>query len=485
LKMNRLLKKGISLVVVIAVMLSIVSPALAEAITLSGSSIGYLALGDDISNGVGLNNPDTESYAVKIAQALYGAQWETSYKLRAGAGYRVEELRYLIDNDYNGDGYTEQFFGTPDTPFERDKRQGAVRADVSNADYITISAGVNNFSTYIVEQLLYYIENNGATRYSYDIGAVLDEVDLGPLSDYNVYDTIDTIKTIVIKELSAAVDQDVEKAIDLVDFAAEVSTYAVLSYIISFNEVIKEIHAINPDAEVYVIGLYNPAQDELLTLEVDGKVSDLEIGKCFETLIEMANAYTQILAPRKFDYTYVHPGNPQLLIDVMADKNLTIEDRIPSALKTKLLNASEDTAVTLIQDMFKSYGIEKSYDEALDIAYEIFDAPTADDRLDVIYAQINDLAVDEVLKQFKKQLESFTGTYSDIQLTDQEVLDLLNDLREATATAEKTVEKVREEIATLFVVDLMYEAMVGQTFAGVHIDSKEEAKQVIEDLENA
>ena len=473
----KMLKKCISVVLAVVIVMSLAAPAFAEGAMLRSGSIGYLAMGDDMSNGVGLENPQEDSYAVKVAKELYGDNWESSYKLRAGTKYRVEELRYLIDNDYSGDGYTQQFFGTMDTEFERDKKSGAVREEVKSADYITISAGVNNFSTYIVEQMLYYVENGGKVKYSYDIESVLSGYEMQSVDFGDAYGEFEDMKAIVKNELMAAAGDTMDDAVELVDFVAEVSTYTVLSYIVSFNELVNEIYALNPDVELYVVGIYNPMAGETVSVTVNGTTRSVDIGKYFGGLLEIANAYTQILAPRKYDYTYVHPGNPELLIDVMGNDNLEVNERIPQALKNRLLKSAEATAVSMIQEMYAEYGVVKSEKEAEDIAYAIFEAETAEDRLDIIKSEINDLAIDEVLERFAEELENYADTYGDIDVTKEEIQKLLTDMENAAD------DEAREVVATEFVVDLMTKAMVGQTFAGIEIKTQEDAKAAIELLE--
>ena len=385
----------------------------------------------------------------------------------------------MIDNDYSGDGYTEalKWDGSTWSEFERDTRNGKVREEVASADYITISAGVNNFSTYIVEQMLYYLENGGAVKYSYDIASVLDAYSYEGVTGGDIYNEFDNIKSIVKNELMAAAGDTMDEAVELVDFVAEVAAYAVLSYVVNFNELISEIDSINPNAKVYVLGVYNAMEGETLSVTVEGKTKTVNIGQFFGALTEVANAYVQILAPRVYDYTYVHPGSPELLIDVMGNDSLTIQERIPKALKTKLLNAAENTAVTMIQEMFAEYGVTKTYDEAADIAYEIFEAETAEERLEVIKSQINDLAVDEVLDRFATELENYANTYGSIEVTAEMIQTLLTDLENAVDEA------ARETVAENFVVDLMTKAMVGQTFAGIEIKTQQDAYDAIALLE--
>jgi len=472
---SKLLRKTISIVIAVAILLSIAAPVLAEVAEQSVDSVKYLALGDGMTEGIGLDEKTEDTYVLKIAKKL---GYEDAYEFVADSGWRVEELRYLIDKDYKGDGYTKKI--SADHNYQNDKEFGWTIGDVKSAEYITISAGVNNFSTYLVEQMMYFVENGGAVKYSYDIGEVLDEYDLGKLSDNNVYDVMENVKNLVKTELQAAAGDTMGDAIELVDFVAEVSVYTLLSYVTSFNALINEIYALNPDVEVYVIGIYNPMAGEIVSVTVGDKTKSVNIGRFFNALVEMANAYTQILAPRVYDYTYVHPGNPELLIDVMGNDKLDITERIPAGLPGKLAAGAEDTAAGMIQDMYAQYGIEKDYDEALDLAFEILNAKDDDERREIIKEEIGDMAADEVLERFKEQLanKEFEDTYGyKITVDEEKVQKLLKDLESAAD------EEGRKKVAADFVVDLMTLAMVGETFAGIKIDTQEDAYKAIEVLE--
>jgi len=475
LKRANILNKIISMVMVLAIMLSFAAPASAAVAQLSSGSIGYLAMGDDMTNGVGLEWVTDENgqpwyvpaYPALVAQYLYGEEnWEDAYSLRAGTGYRMEELRYLIDDDYNGDGYTAKFGTNTATGIWGLKKPGTVKNEVRSADYISIGVGVNNFATYIVEQILYYVENDGAVKYAYSF----DE-----FASAEVEEAFQNMKTVVMSELLAAAPDKMDGALELIEYVAEVSAYAYLSYGVSFNALVEEIYALNPDVKLFVLGIYNPAEGEVLTLDVEGRHLELEIGKYFNALIEMANVYTQILSPRKYDYTYVDPGAPELLIDVMGNTALSTEDRVPTELKKRLIDMVDDTVADMIQEMFAQYGVEKTYDEALDIAYEIFYAETEGDRKEVIYDQINDLAIDEVLARFQEELENSSSYGEKITITREEVLQLLNDLGAEGAD--------KNAVATTFIVDKMAESMVGMTFAGIYIGSKQDAFDAIDLLE--
>ena len=135
-----IIKKCISLVMVIAVLMGIAAPAsAATAELLDDSKIGYVALGDAITGGYGLEQEETRYHQI-VAEYL---GYEDTYVRKFGNRWRAEELRYLLDNDYKGDGYTKKF------SFLSSQRAD-IQDAVKNAEVVTVQIGVNNFATYFV-----------------------------------------------------------------------------------------------------------------------------------------------------------------------------------------------------------------------------------------------------------------------------------------------------------------------------------------------
>ncbi|MBQ8611072.1 MAG: hypothetical protein IJ412_05100 [Oscillospiraceae bacterium] len=483
------LKKFVSLALVIVMAFSFVAPVYAETTAYSLGDVGYLAIGDEMTNGVGLDSPETESYFVQVAKYLYGEEnWESEYAFKAGDKWRIEEVRYLLDESYKGDGYTKAVFSSylnSALASERAKLQAAV----ASADYITLNVGINNFATYIIEQMMYYLENKGAVKYEYSFEDFkLDANDISLDEIQKMKDSVLDHLLAAIPEMANSADELAEDALNLIDFVTEVATYTYLSYIVNFNAVIREILNSNPDVELYVIGLYNPMQGETISVSlgeksftVGGKTVTTaahsftaNVGYFFEALVEMANAYTQVLAPRAFEYAYVHPGNPSLLIDRMGNTALPEDDRIPSDLKTKLLQLADDTAADMVGEMFEEYGIHKTENELYDIAWDIFDCKSNVERQAYIRSLIDELVIEEILDKFKTELEKYAGTYGSIVVAKDDITVLLQDLNAAVDEA------AREKVAEDFVVDLMTKAMIGQTFAGIEIKTQQDAYDAID-----
>ena len=444
---NSLFRKCISFVLTIALFTSVVAPAsaaVADMFSKSSYNAYYVALGDAVTEGYGLDDPD-DVYYVRVAEALGKSD---DYYAYSHNKLRVEEIRYLLDDGYNGDGYTSAIGSM--LKHKRTEVQGYV----SNAEVITINAGVRNFSTYIVEQMVHYLENNGAVKYNYSFDAFYDE---------KVQDALYDIKNVVTEQFAAIAPDEGVKALEFANFVVEVSTYAVMSYITSFNGMIASTYKLNPDVDLYVIGIYNPMQDEVLSFSNGETTKDIPLGTFFGALVELANAYAQILAPRAYDYTYVDPGNPELLIDQMGNNKLTDEERFPNGLMAELLDLAGDAALEEVVDIFTEYEIDPSpltmeaYAERFldELAY----ITDEEERIDYIRGEIEFQANKKVREAFKDELKKYLGQFAngDKVITDTQVDDLLTDLGAAAATpcADGKCEACRECIAKDFVETLI------------------------------
>lgn len=429
-------KKCLSLVMVIAVLASLAVPAFAATST---KHYDYVALGDATTAGWGLDEAaETDAYYVKVAEYL----GTDNYAFKSAKRYRVEEIRYLLDTSYNGDAYTAAIHGIGAA-----KKSGEVKNYVTNTDKLSVMVGVNNFTTYIVEQMMSYLENNGKPKYAYDFDDLVLE------GDENLLAAVENLQQVVLETLlDAAPDGEGDQAIELVNYTVEICTYALLSYVENFKGMVDAIYALNPDVELYIVGIYNPAAGETLSLTYEGKTYTFPIGTVIEAVIEFANLYTQVLLPRVYDYpydhsyTYVNPGNPELLIDQMANTSLKQDDRIPDELVTQLLFMVEETVTSMVQEMFEPYGVTKTDKEAMEIAEEIANLPE-NERHGYIRDLINDEAAKLVIDELTENLKEYTGKFGtgEDPVTEEEVTALLEDLYNAKDEA------AREERATEFV----------------------------------
>ena len=444
MKISKALKKFSALALVLAMVFNMVAPTLADMPTRAANAVDYVALGDAISMGKGLDYPEDEAYYVLVAKALADAgliEDEEDYKVYAKNKFRVEELRYLVDSDYAGDGYTSSLIGMG---FLDNAKQAQTL--IKDAKYITINAGAVNFSTYIVEQMMYYLENDGAAKYDFDFDDIFAEYDVSE----DAQKTLEDAKNAVTDLLLAAANDEGDVAIELISYVAEVSTYALLSYVTSFNALVSSIYELNPDVDLYVVGIYNPAEGEKLTYTKDnGDVMTFEVGDYFGGLVELANSYAQVIAPRAYEYTYVEPGSPELFIDQLGDTTIANDyDRMPEGLMYELLELAGDAAVNEVIDIFAEYDNPKTFKEAEAFLEDLIEAKEQGKEKEFVQNELKNLVVDQIEDKFQQEVLNYLGQFAEEDqeiVTKQEIEDLLADLESAVDEA------AREQVAADFV----------------------------------
>lgn len=150
----------------------------------TSTTLHYVALGDSIAYGYGLDNPDEESYVGKISRYLEG---KYDYVLTANLGCNGQKSEELLDILKN--------------PGNENYRK--YRASIQYADIITLSIGSN-----------------------------------------------DLLKLI---ELKLNIEEMIEKGDEKYQRACQ-------QFAVNFPEIIRAIHEINPNVEIYANNIYNPAK---------------------------------------------------------------------------------------------------------------------------------------------------------------------------------------------------------------------------------
>ena len=181
--MFKTIKKFTSCLLVLCMLLSIVP----RGVFASGETINYVSLGASNVNGYGLDGyftaeaiaevnaaPLANKTAVKMSGNVYGydrhpaesypsliadylaSEGDTvNHHQLAISSMRVEELRVLLDNTYDGDEYTEWRFTDGQNWFNNALPGGLndLRADyqtkIADADLVTVDIGANNFGVFL------------------------------------------------------------------------------------------------------------------------------------------------------------------------------------------------------------------------------------------------------------------------------------------------------------------------------------------------
>lgn len=307
----------------------------------------------------------------------------------AMSSMRAEELRFLLDETYTGDGYTAWRFYDHSNPNAQKWFYGAGKMAagnpnatnveaiaalrneyamaITNADVITFDLGVNNFGVFL--SLSHRWENDinnvnpAMAAYYAEAKAYITEYIVGNYGE----------AALLLEEMDSLIDA---------------IAYTLVGFCTSFDIVMEKIYTLNPDATVVVVSIQNLMAG--LNIELGGSV--IPLGDILGAAIDGANAYTAFFSPYSDKYYYAdvsengrveffleqlqaYDGNPATLDKNMTDcfdlydNNLYITNR----LQFILAQATVPNFVDLVKD---AYNIPASVkDEVVIFGTFLADAP--------------------------------------------------------------------------------------------------------------
>ena len=307
------LRKHLAILLALCLMLPLGVTALAED---AQPTFDYVVLGASMTNGYGMHGYLLEhyyeypndlsmdgpgasgyrsdvpgSYPVLIKNELMNRGFEnvTLHQL-AQSSMRVEELRYLLDDSFNGDAYTRwRFYDQSDNSGWWSGNLDGFRKDyqdtVRDAELITYDMGVNNFGVYISNQLM------GGLFGTPDFADIVGEEYAGKF-----YELRDEIHGKILSLVGQA-DSDIFEKIDKY---ADVLGYAMLGFIVNFDATMKIIRDLNPDCDIVVVSIQNP----MAGLDVSVKGIVIPFGEIYGLMTDMANSYMAVLSPYHNEYSF-------------------------------------------------------------------------------------------------------------------------------------------------------------------------------------
>ncbi len=268
----------------------------------------YTVLGDSIPGGFGLSTypystPDgpaivdgvvvglndgtlvAGSFPEIVSKAI-GAKTTNSL---SRSGMRSTELRMMLDENYNGDDYTELLVATNlgmDMDTFLASRQQYVDS-VKKADLITINIGSNDLMLKVMHNALTNIyssdsENSITARlkallanHGGSIGAAFAEM-------LSTLETIGKLPQVMTAALSTLAESEI-------------------MFRQNWEVILSTIHKLNPNATVLALGLYNPFRE----IQLSDSASFLQVGRLIDPVIADINFYISTLSPQHFNYKYV------------------------------------------------------------------------------------------------------------------------------------------------------------------------------------
>lgn len=260
----------------------------------------YVLLGDSVASGWSdIEHRETTfkrvegSYADLLAKDL-GIADDKFYPM-ACIGFRTTELRYIFEDDYEGD----QFLFYSVSKDDVDARIPGIRKAVAEADLITLNVGGNDWGSYIGWYLETAIaEMEGTENFVEKALPYLEGV---------VNPNLETIATLVsfadfancLPEFFAVLPMAIEKGMS--------------TYIANWNVMIEDIYALNPDVTLVVVGMFDTAlQDATMdnfesdSLDVQAIFAKADMGNFGQTIADLANIPMREGA-QKYGYLFVDP----------------------------------------------------------------------------------------------------------------------------------------------------------------------------------
>lgn len=232
-----------------------------------------LILGDNIAAAEG-------SYVQLLAEKLEGEVTDLS-----SDGFRINEVRALLDATYAGDAYTEALFGA-----DRDALSVAYTDAVAKSDVVVVDLGAMNMG-FLAPQLDKYMGSSGAETYAMEFG---------------------TVESMQIRQLGASIDallagfeQSFKNAenmdVGTLMLAFETYGYGFTTFTDCLDDTVETIKALNPDADIVLVGNF----DLMGGVYFEANGIHLEMGDLIDHALALMDRYMEIYAGVEADVSYV------------------------------------------------------------------------------------------------------------------------------------------------------------------------------------
>ncbi len=292
--MKKLMKKSMAILLTLVVLSgSMVCLAATEAEAKQYDYSSYVLLGDSIASGWSdVEDLETRftrvegSYGDLVAKDLGIA--EENYYPMACIGFRTVEMRYILEDDFEGDKY---LYYSIDNDLMDNVHAPAMRKAIAETDLITLNIGGNDWGSFLGWHV--FDELDKAEAENEEFLAQLEEY--LTTADFISFDTVATIASYcnalpdLIRVLPQALDE------------------GLTNYFVNWNYMIEDIYALNPDVTLLVIGMFdNSLQDpDSPHLSNDGGINTTNVlGSLGQTIVDIANI-PMVEGAKKYGYTFV------------------------------------------------------------------------------------------------------------------------------------------------------------------------------------
>lgn len=227
----------------------------------------YTVLGDSIPAGYGPYNYEHKGYArIPVSYpALVADKVAEDMIPLARTGFRTEELRYMLEDDYEGDSYLFRIGKTSVEDVYRHRPE--YRPAIAGSDLITLEIGSNDILNYGMIRAIDASKNTVITN---RVREILEET-----GDYG-------------QALTAllSLGGTAESLTGIVSGFIQGMWEGYRNFTVNWDCIIEDIYSMNPDVTLVAVGMYNPLKTTKLT-----DVSLITIGRAFELVSVAMNSY--------------------------------------------------------------------------------------------------------------------------------------------------------------------------------------------------
>lgn len=353
---SRMWRSGLSLILVLCMVISMYPVTAFAAISTSGPAtkgvadvngdnvITYVSFGDSVTNGYGMEGyrfddgtnvfgfrrEPAASYPALIRDYLTAQGKTVHLEQMAISGFRMDELHWMLCDDYVADSYHNSFFATwNNTVVKRlmskenafkakyeSQYNGTVdsankiimteyRNAVKSADLITIDLGTNNFGTFVTNTIQ-DILGLKTLDYSVDFAQYVDSA------------TAKSLDAMLSNLVAGMVGANSGKSHELALTLARCLMFGYLGFTEHYDAALDAIYKLNPNAQVVVIDCYSM----ITGVELEGGAlgENLDLDELYNMFVNLANFYSRELSPYAEKVTHASlSGAPELFIDYYKD----------------------------------------------------------------------------------------------------------------------------------------------------------------------
>lgn len=248
----------------------------------------YTVLGDSIPAGYGPYNYEHKGYArIPVSYpALVADQVAENMIPLARTGFRTVELRYMLEDDFEGDEYLFRIGKTSAEDVYRHRPE--YRKAIAGSDLVTLEIGSNDILNYGMIRAIDASKNTVVTN---KVRELLEETgDYGQALStlLNVAGTAESLSGIVT---------------GFVQGMAE----GYQNFMRNWECIMDDLYSINPDMTLVVVGMYNPLKTTKLT-----DASLVTIGRAFDMISAAMNTYMKQGSKYSNRYLFVNVSQTEI-----------------------------------------------------------------------------------------------------------------------------------------------------------------------------